>query len=162
MPRLLKVITVLLVASAAGSGQASVSGKAALTDTLITRSQEWVDTWNKKDVKRMRALHAEDVADQLYGIGEEFGTVEHLLDDIARENFWNLSWSIKIVDPRVRVLGPNSALVAFRLIGDETNSKGGSRRYSAAYSLIFQREKRVWKVAHVHSSHGAVPGSTSR
>jgi ketosteroid isomerase-like protein len=162
MSRLLKVITVVLISSAAALGQASVSKKATLSDILIARAQEWVDTWNKKDVRRMRGLHAADVTGQLYGIVEEFTTIDKLLDDIARENFWKLSWSIKIVEPRVRILGPDAALVAFRLIGDETNSTGGSRRYSAAYSLIFQRERKVWRVVHVHSSHGPVPGSPSR
>ena len=162
MSRLPKVITVVLISSAAAFGQASATKKATLPDILIARAQEWVDTWNNKDVKRMRALHAADVADQLYGIGEEFGTVDKLLDGIARENYWNLSWSIKIVEPRVRLLGPDAALVAFRLIGDETNSDGRSRRYSGAYSLIFQREKKVWKVIHVHSSHGPVPGTPSQ
>ena len=163
MSGLLRVITVVLISSAAAIGQAAVSKKATLSDTLIARAQEWVDTWNNKDVKRMRGLHAADVTGQLYGIGEEFTTMDKLLDGIAKENFWNLSWSIKIVEPRVRILGPDVALVAFRLIGDETNnSTGGSRRYSGAYSLIFQRERKVWKVVHVHSSHGPVPGSPSQ
>jgi ketosteroid isomerase-like protein len=162
MSRLLNVITVVLIGSAAAFGQTSVSKKATLSDTLIARAQEWVDTWNNKDVRRMRALHAADVSGQLYGIGEEFTTIDKLLDDITRENFWKLSWSLKIVEPRVRILGPDAALVAMRLIGDETNSTGGSKPYSAAYSLTFQRERKVWKIVHVHSSHGPVPGSPPR
>lgn len=162
MSRLLTVIVLVFLFCATLLGQAPGSRKATLSDVLVARAQEWVDTWNNKDVGGMRRLHADDVAGQLYGIGEEFGTVDKLLDDIARENFWNLSWSIKIVDPRVRVLGTDAALVAFRLVGQETNSDGGSRPYSAAYSLIFQRQKNIWKVIHVHSSHGPVPGSGSR
>jgi hypothetical protein len=121
-----------------------------------------VDTWNKKDVRRMRRLHADDVSRQLYGIGEEFVTVETLLGDIERENFWGLSYAIKVVDPKVRVLGSGAALVTFKLIGQEISREGGSKRYSGAYSLIFERQKSSWKITHVHSSHGAVPGSATK
>ena len=159
MFRLLTAAAVLIFFSTALHAQGSRSNNAKLSEALIARAQEWVDTWNKNDVAGMRRLHADDVSGQLYGIGEGFIPVDKLLDDIAKENFWGLSWSIKIENPRVRSLGPDTALVAFNLVGQETNSEGGSRRYSGAYSLIFQRQKNVWKVIHVHSSHGAVPGS---
>ncbi|MEP6705436.1 MAG: nuclear transport factor 2 family protein [Acidobacteriota bacterium] len=161
MSRLLTVIVIVFWCCAAVFGQAAGSRKATLPDMLLARAQLCGDTWNNKDVDRMRRLHADDVSIQLYGIGEEFGTVETLLDDIARTKFWNLSWSIKIEDSRVRLLGKDAALVTFHLVGQETNSDGGSRRYSGAHSLIFQRQKNVWKVVHVHSSHGPMPGSAS-
>lgn len=127
------------------------------SDRLIARSEEWVNTWNDRDVDKLRSLHAKDISSQLYGIGEEFLSVDKLLDDIKRENWWGLSWSIKIKDPKVRMLGSDAALVAFRLVGSETNSSGNSRVYSGAYTLVFQRQTNEWKVVHVHSSHGPVP-----
>ena len=158
MSRLLSAVTLLLFCSTALVGQTRGSGTAPASDALLARAQEWVDTWNNKDVERMRRLHADDVSGQLYGIGEGFDTIERLLKEIREENFWRLSWSIKIVQPRVRMLGADAALVAFRLVGKETNSDGSSQPYSAAYSLVFQRYRDEWKIVHIHTSHGTVPG----
>lgn len=47
----------------------------AVAKTLLALSQEWIDTWNQKDVERMTQLHG-DVAHTLYGIGDTFSTVE--------------------------------------------------------------------------------------
>ena len=159
MARLLSVVAFLLFCPAALSAQTSGSKTAPVSDTLVARAQEWVDTWNKKDVERMRRLHADDVSSQLYGIGDEFGTIEGLLKELREKNFWNLSWSIKIVEPRVRILGANGALVAFRLVGSETSKDGTMRPYSAAFSLIFQRVRGEWLIVHVHDSDCPSPGS---
>jgi uncharacterized protein (TIGR02246 family) len=158
MSRLLSVAALLFFCSTALVGQAPRSSTASVSNTLVARAQEWVDTWNDKDVERMRRLHADDVSIQLYGIGEEFVAIDKLLKAIREENFWNLSWSIKIVQPHVRMLGADAALVTFRLVGKETHRGGSSRPYSAAYSLVFQRHRGEWKIVHVHSSSGPVPG----
>lgn len=157
MSRLLFGFAILVLFCPGFVGQSSGSKTKSVQATLIARAQEWVDTWNDKDVKRMRQLHAADISSQLYAIDGEFVTMKGLLDELAKEKFWNLSWSIKIADPRVRLLGSDSALVTFRLVGKETNSKGISRPYSAAFSMIFQRQKNVWKVVHVHDSSANQP-----
>jgi len=159
MPRLRSVVAFLLFCPAVLVAQTSVSKAAAVSDMLVARAQEWVNTWNNKDVERMRRLHADDVSGQLYGIGDGFGTIEGLLKEAHEKNFWNLSWSIKIVEPRVRILGADAALVAFRLVGSETPKDGTARPYSAAFSLIFQRVRAKWLIVHVHDSSGPPPGS---
>ena len=158
MSRLLSVATLLFFSSTVLVGQTPRSSTASTSDTLVARAQEWVDTWNNKDVERMRRLHADDASIQLYGRGDRFGTIERTLKEIREENFWNLSWSVKIEEPRVRILGADAALVAFRLVGKETHSDGSSRPYSSAYSLVFQRYRDEWKIVHIHSSSGPVPG----
>jgi hypothetical protein len=45
-------------------GQAAASRRSTASEILLVRAQEWVDTWNKKDVARMRALHADDISGQ--------------------------------------------------------------------------------------------------
>lgn len=158
MIRNLILIVVVSLFPAALIGQ-TAGKKASVSDVLLARSNEWVETWNKKDVRRMRQLHAADLAGQLYGIGEELVPMNVLFDDMEKENFWGASWAIKIENPRIRMLGTDSALVAFNLRGTETDSRGGSKRYSGAYTLTFHRQKNDWKIVHVHSSHGPVPGS---
>lgn len=54
MSRLLFALSVLFFSPKALVGQAASSTTASISDTLLTRAQEWVDTWNDKDVKRMR------------------------------------------------------------------------------------------------------------
>jgi uncharacterized protein (TIGR02246 family) len=157
MSRLLCVIIFLFFCSTTLVGQTRDARTAPVSDTLVALAQEWVDTWNNKDVERMRRLHADDVSIQLYALGEEFVTIEKLLKEIRKENFWKLSWSIKIVQPHVRMLGADAALVAFRVVGKETHSYGSSRPYSAAFSLVFQRYRDEWKIVHVHDSSGPVP-----
>jgi ketosteroid isomerase-like protein len=147
----------VLTTSALFAQRKSPVAASPLSDRLIAQSQEWVNTWNDRDVDKLRSLHAKDISAQLYGIGEELYPVDKLLDDIKRENWWGLSWSITIKDPKVRMLGSDTALVAFRLVGTETNGAGASRVYSGAYSLLFERQKNEWKVVHVHSSHGQAP-----
>jgi uncharacterized protein (TIGR02246 family) len=158
MSRLLSVLTILFFSSAVLVGQAPRPTTTAVSVTLIGRAQEWVDTWNNKDVERMGRLHADDASSHLYGRGDRFGTIEGTLKEIRRENFWNLSWSVKMVEPRVRILGPDAALVAVRLVGNEINSDGITRPYSSAYTLVFERQRNQWKIVHIHSSSGRAPG----
>lgn len=159
--RILILILSVFFISTAMLGQ-TAGKRASVSEVLLARSNAWVETWNKKDVRRMRQLHAADLANQLYGIGEELIPMNVLFDDIEKENFWGASWAIKIENPRVRMLGTDSALVAFNLRGSETDGRGGSKRYSGAYTLTFQRQKNDWKIVHVHSSHGPVPGSAPK
>ncbi|HUF64744.1 MAG TPA: DUF4440 domain-containing protein [Gemmatimonadaceae bacterium] len=151
------ILLTALIVGCAPAPQAQVPD-AEVETTLVAHAHRWVDTWNNNDVERMSRLHAADVSLQLYGIGDAFVTMDELLEELREENFWKLSWSINMVEPRVRRLGAEAALVAFRLVGKETRSDGSSRPYAAAYSLVFQRDRHNWKIVHVHSSSGRAPG----
>lgn len=125
-------------------------------DTLVALAQEWTDTWNEKDVERMGRLHADDLSNVLYGWRDGFGTVEELLEEARRENFWNVTWNIEMVEPRVRALGADVAVVSFRLVGDDTH-EGVTRPYAAAMSLVFQRQGGEWQIVHLHESSAPEP-----
>lgn len=107
----------------------------------------------------MRRLHADDVADQRYVIGNGFGTMESLLRMLREENFWNVTWSIKIADPKVRMLGSDAGLVSFLLVGTETTGAGVPRPFSEAFSLVFQRIRGKWLIVHVHDRSRLEPES---
>jgi hypothetical protein len=124
-------------------------------DTLLVRTQQWVDTWNNKDVEGMRRLHAADVGRQRYAIGHGFTTTGWLLEELRTKNFWGLSWSLRIADSEVRMLSHDAALVSFRLLGSETLSNGSTRPFSAAFSMVFQRIRGEWLIVHVHDSSPA-------
>lgn len=121
-----------------------------LTEKLLALAQEWVDTWNQKDVERMAQLHG-DVADTLYGFGDTFDSVETLLQGIRETNFWNVSWKLALVEPRVRILGPDAGLVSFRLVGEESGA-GRTKPFSEAFTLVYQNLDGEWKIVHVQDS----------
>ena len=152
-------LSVLLVSPGDGAAQGVESSQLPIADTLLVRTQQWVDAWNEKDVGGMRRLHAADVGDQRYVIGNGFTTMEWLLKELGETNFWNVTWSMKMVDAKVRILGANAGLVSFRLTGNETPGGGATRPYSEAFSLIFQRVGGEWLIVHVHDSMRLDPGS---
>ncbi len=156
---LLLLVSALLFIPHEGAGQSIHANTYPVTDTLLVRTQQWVDTWNKKDVEGMRALHAVDVGDQRYSIGNGFTTMEWLLKELRETNFWNVTWSLKMVDPKVRMLGANAGLVSFRLTGTETPSGAVAHEFLESFSLIFQRIDGKWLVVHVHDSSRLQTGS---
>ena len=152
---LLLTLSVLLVRTSDGIAQQADSVVSPTGDTLLARTQQWVDTWNNKDLEGMRRLHAADLSRQRYGIGHGFTTMEWLLNELREKNFWDLSWSLRIVDSDVRMLGGDAGLVSFRLLGSETPNNGPARPFSAAFSLVFQRIRGEWRIVHVHDSSPA-------
>lgn len=149
---LLLALSVLLVSPGDGAAQRVESNTSPIADTLLVRTQQWVDTWNAQDVEAMRRLHAADVGDQRYVIGNGFTTMEWLLKELGETNFWKVTWSLRLADAKVRMLGGDAGLVSFRLIGNEAPSGGGTRPFSEAFSLIFQRLRGQWLIVHVHDS----------
>ena len=121
-----------------------------VAETLLALSQEWIDTWNQRDVERMAQMHG-DAAHTVYLIGDTFSTVEWLLQEIREKKFWDLSWKLTMVEPHVRILGPDAGLVSFRLVGEEVGA-GGTRPFSAAFSLVYQKLDEGWKIVHVQDS----------
>jgi len=149
---LLLVFSALLISASNTAAQDVESSQSPVTDTLLARTQQWVDAWNEKDVAGMRRLHAVDVGDQRYVIGNGFTTMEWLLKELAATNFWNVTWSIRMAEAKVRMLGVDAGLVSFRLTGNETPSGGATAPFSEAFSLIFQRVRGEWLIVHVHDS----------
>lgn len=121
---------------------------AEVTSELLGLTQEWVKTWNEKDVDRMQQLHSDDF---LYGVFGSFGDGRVLLNALRRENFWNLTYTLRMVEPRVRILSSDTALVLFQLVGQSTGPKG-TKPYGSLFTLVYQRRGGEWKIIHVHDS----------
>lgn len=154
---LLLALCGLLVSPIEGAAQRAQPSTLPIADTLLLRTRQWVDTWNAQDVGAMRRLHAADVGDQRYVIGNGFMTMEWLLKEIRETNFWNGTWSLEMADTKVRMLGEDAGLVSFRLIGNQTPRGGATRPFSEAYSLIFQRVRGEWLIVHIHDSERLEP-----
>jgi len=150
-------VSAATVAEPAKTGHAPATSvqSQSVSERLLGLTNEWVQTWNGKNADRMQQLYGPGM---LYGFGQSFVTGEALVDLIRRENFWGLSWSLKAENPQVRMLGPDAALVWFRLAGEETGN-GRSRRYSALFTLVFQQQDGQWRIIHIQD--GDCPDSTS-
>lgn len=130
-------------------GAAQTSAEVAdVTSELLGLTQEWVRTWNEKDVDRMQELHSDDF---LYGIFGSFGDGRALLNALRRENFWGVTYTLKMEKPLVRILSSDTALVLFQLVGKSVSSKG-ERPYASLFTLVYQKRGDDWKIIHVHDS----------
>ena len=98
----------------------------------------------------MAEMHG-DAAQTVYVIGETSSSVEWLLREIRETKFWDLSWKIAMVEPRVRLLGADAGLVSFRLVGEEASVRG-TKPFSAAFTLVYQKLDGDWKIVHVQDS----------
>lgn len=98
----------------------------------------------------MAEMHG-DVTRTVYVIGETYSTVEWLLREIRENKYWDLSWKIRLVEPHVRMLGADAGLVSFRLVGEEAGARG-TKPFSAAFTLVYQKLGGEWKIVHVQDS----------
>lgn len=144
----------------AGTGTVSSrhsESPADITANLLGLAQEWVGTWNEKNVDRMQQLHDDDF---LYGYGiiGRFIDGQGLLKEIRKEDFWGVNYTLKMVEPRVQIISSDTALVLFQLVGKTVGPKG-TRPYSSLFTLVYQKRGSDWKIIHVHDSERA--GSNS-
>ena len=142
------------VPAAASRPPAPAAADAAEAE-LLGLAGRWVQAWNDRDVDAMARLQADDLT---YGVFGLFDTGPRLLAELRAENFWGLSWSVRMEAPRVRRLDGDTALVLFRLVGTSRGA-GGERPYRSLFTLVFQRRAGAWKIVHVHDSE-APPAAT--
>ena len=124
---------------------------AAVTAKLLGLAREWVRTWNEKDVDRMQQLHDDNF---VYGIFGHFVDGQDLLKEIQKQDFWGVTYTLKMVKPQVRVLSSDTALVLFQLVGKSVGPKG-ERPYASLFTLVYQKRGGDWKIIHVHDSESS-------
>jgi uncharacterized protein (TIGR02246 family) len=123
-------------------------GTAQDTAELLSLTEQWVRSWNEKDVDRMRQLQADDL---LYGVFGSFTEGPVLIEQLRSNNFWGVTYSLRTVDPKVRILSSDIALVLFALVGTSAGPKG-AQPYRSLFTLVYQRRDGEWKIVHVHDS----------
>ena len=137
------------VIAAPHSGSSDISkGNAEDTAKLLSLTEQWVRTWNEKDVDRMQQLQADDL---LYGVFGSFTQGPVLLEQLRSNNFWGVTYTLRTVDPKVRILSSDTALVLFKLVGTSVGPKG-SQPYRSLFTLVYQRRGGEWKIVHIHDS----------
>ena len=143
-------ITLSSICSQAAMGQQG--HETALSDTAMTYARTWTAAWNNLNAEQMIQLHSEDL--QYYYGGKRMApraTFERVLrDDIIP----NESYSIKMVDPHVQVIGSNAVVVSFFLRG-ESKRKEATSPFAAAVSLVLEKRNGKWKIIHIHESSDA-------
>lgn len=103
----------------------------------------------------MQQLHDGDF---LYGVFGRFSDGQDLLKEIRKENFWGVTYTLKMAEPQVRILSSNTALVLFQLVGKSVGPKG-ERPYASLFTLVYQKRGNDWKIVHVHDSEAAESSS---
>ena len=137
-----------VIADAHSGSLDNFKGTAEDAAKLLSLTEQWVRTWNEKDVDRMHQLQADDL---LYGVFGSFTEGPVLLEQLRSNNFWGVTYTLKTVDPKVRMLSPDTALVLFKLVGTSVGPKG-SQPYRSLFTLVYQRRGGEWKIIHVHDS----------
>lgn len=166
---ILSLVLTLLTSGCAGGGAQPVAVAAdrprAAPDSTTTAdvsaellglTQERVRTWTEKDVDRMQELHGGE--NFLYGIFGSFIDGQGLLKELRRENFWGVTYTLKMEKPQVRILSSDIALVLFRLVGHSVSQKG-TQPYVSLFTLVYQKRGGEWKIVHVHDSEASAGNS---
>lgn len=134
-----------------GSAQTAASeteAEAAIADTALDLSREWLDAWNELDADRMLQFYDEELL--YYWKGRPM-TYEQFKGALLEYIIPNESYSIEMTDPHVQLLGSDAAVVAFNW-RDKAEPGGEAPSAKAAVSLIFNRHNGEWKIVHIHES----------
>jgi uncharacterized protein (TIGR02246 family) len=131
--------------------------EAALGDTLLVLAGEWTAAWNAMDPERMLRLHA---GDGLFYWPFGRDTAAEFEETLHREIIPNVRYSLEMLEPHVRVLGPDAGIVSFHLRGGEIAVRSGETRpYASAVSLVFHRRGGEWKIVHIHEGFEQQPAA---
>lgn len=98
--------------------------EASISDTALTYAKAWTAAWNDMNAERMIKLHSEDL--QYYYGGKRMAP-RATFESVLREDIIpNETYSIKMVDPHVQVMGSNAAVISFLLRGESTRKEVSS------------------------------------
>jgi uncharacterized protein (TIGR02246 family) len=141
----------------APSAQPGPQREAALGDALLVLAGEWTAAWNAMDPERMLRLHADDGL-FYWPFGRD--TAREFEEVLSSKIIPNVRYSIEMIEPHVRLLGPDAGIVSFRLHGGEISVRSGETRpYASAVSLVFQRRGGEWKIVHIHEGFEQQPAA---
>lgn len=157
--RILFIVHVLLGA-AIGAGEASAQSTSspeeekAITDTALTLTEVFNEAWQEMDPERILTFYSDDL--QYYRMGTHTSSraaFEHALDTFILPR--TESYRVEVVDPRVRVMGPDAAVVGFVSRGEVVRRTGETESVEGAFTLVYERRHGEWKIVHVHESSAA-------
>lgn len=155
----LVVLTILLGALGAGevSAQATLSSEdeAAIADTVLALTEAFNAAWQEMDPEHILQFYNDDL--QYYWMGTQMASLEAFEGALHAYILPRTqSYRTEMVAPRVRVLGPDVAVVGFLSRGEVVRRTGETEPIEGAVTLIFARQEGEWKIVHVHES-GAAP-----
>ena len=151
------VIALLLLGLTAHRGafaqtsQSAPQEAVAVSDTVLALTKSYVEAWESLDQERILRFHSDDV--QYYWMGSGSVTSNTAFAGLLGMILPRLkSWSVKVREPRVKVLGTDAAVVSF-LFDFESVTRDGQResgRQAATY--VFERRNDDWKIVVIHES----------
>jgi ketosteroid isomerase-like protein len=157
--RTLPLVAVLLL-GCTGSGMTSAQPRrldaqqeAALAETIFAVTERYNAAWEALSAESILAFHPDDLRYYYRGSGgiSSRAVFERILRDEILPSM--RSWSMKVIDPHVKVLGPDAATVSFVFDTEVVDASGQPDDYgSGALTYVFERRDGEWQIILIHES----------
>lgn len=126
--------------------------EAAISNTVLSLTEAYNAAWEGLRAGPILQFHGDDF--QYYWFDQR---VSDDFEEVLRTE-WLAGieeYSIEMIDPQVKVLGADAAVVSFQFVDRETTD-GSVQESSGALGYIFERQAGEWKIVRIHHS-GSVP-----
>ena len=134
------------------SSRLTAEQEAAISDTVLSLTEAYNTAWE--------GLRADSIL-QFHGDGFQYYWFDQRVSD-GFEEVLRTEWldrieeySIGMIDPQVKVLGADAAVVSFQFQEREM-ADGAVQESTGALGYIFERQAGTWKIVRIHHS-GSVP-----
>jgi hypothetical protein len=134
-------------------GNPGSPGDAAVTAEIMKKMDEIIAAAEKADVEGTFALLTRDSGAVFY-LNNRHYDLDSLLAQF-RSNYERLrSQRIRVIESRVKVLGPEAAVWIGHGEGRTESTKGLSVAYSFTETWVWEKIEGKWVVTHYHESSG--------
>ena len=155
--RELLLITMLLLGMTgarhvfAQTSQSEHKQDSAIADTVLALTNEYVVAWESLNQEDILRFHSDDI--QYYWMGTGSVTSNAAFAGLLKMILPTLrSWSMKVREPRIKVLGPDAAVVSFLFDFESVGTDGQLDSGTQAATYVFERLNGDWKIIIVHES----------
>lgn len=150
---LLTAIGILAESSWADPEGVTAAKEAEISEAILAIAEAYNSAWGEWTAEAILPFHGEGFEYYWYDmrLAEEFETV-------LRE-VWlpeSTEYSIEMLDPQLRVLGRDAAILSFGFRDREVNTSGQIQHNTGALAYVFERSGPEWKIVRIHQS-GPVP-----
>jgi len=121
--------------------------KADIEKTLKSQVAQYLSTFEKIDLDAAIKFWSRDKLIGANGYGQNFTTIETVMDFFARMNKGRKEQKVDIQDVKIRILSPDMAVSQVSCNWKIFAANGNVSNYVTALTEIWVKESNVWKVA---------------
>lgn len=122
---------------------------AAMEATILSRTRDLAASWIRLDLDNYLGRFSDDLVFYFQGSRvphADFEAIVRETMDVLRES------TFEVIDPEVVVLGPDAAVVSFRLREVMVDRSGATMDLAGAMTLVWARHRGEWRVVQAHES----------